>query len=234
MTTAFAQILIGGAKAGVGRAAEPAVATTDPGELTPEQLAGRAQAGSREAFELLVARFERPIFSFLFRFARHRQDAEDLTQETFVRAWRSLPAYRPSLAFAPWLFTLARRAAASHFRSAARGAEMALDSEIVEETPANLLADKEARAGIWRLTESLKPKQAEALWLFYGQGFSIAETARVMGTPALHVRVLLHRGRANLAKIIQTAGPRDLRPDCRTNLPGEARPDEPTDRRRHL
>jgi len=185
------------------------VNVSDPAELTSEKLAERAQAGCRESFEQLVSRYEQPIFNFLRQFTRNHHDAEDLTQETFVKAYRSLERYRPSLSFAPWLFTIARRTAASHFRSAVRVEELPAEEGVVEENPANLLASKDEQNSIWRLARILKPKQCEVLWLHYGEGFSVAETARIMRTGQIHVRVLLHRARANLSRLLanRAAGP---------------------------
>ena len=189
--------------------AEPLVKDADQPELSAEQLAERGQAGNLDAFEQLVLRFEARIFNFLHQFTRNRHDAEDLTQVTFLKAYRNLHQYRPSLAFAPWLFSIARHTAASHFRSAESFEELPADGDIVEENPASRLAGKDEAAALWGLTQALKPKQREALWLHYGEGFSVAETARVMHTSSIHVKVLLHRGRAALAKLLRARGARE-------------------------
>jgi RNA polymerase sigma-70 factor, ECF subfamily len=175
-------------------------------ESSAEELARRCQAGCRESFELLVRRFEAHIFNFLQQLTRNRQDAEDLAQVTFLKAYRNLHQYKPSFAFAPWLFSIARRTAASHFRSAEYFEELPDDGEAIAEDPATLLAAKDEQSRLWRLARTLKPKQWEALWLRYGEGFSVAETARVMGTNSIHVKVLLHRGRAALAKLLAARG----------------------------
>ena len=65
--------------------------------------------------------------------------------------------------------------------------------------PSTLLESQEELGSIWKAARSLKPKHHEALWLRYGEGFSVAETASIMGTNQIHVKVLLHRGRAQLA-----------------------------------
>jgi RNA polymerase sigma-70 factor, ECF subfamily len=175
-------------------------------EPSPEELAQRCQAGCLESFEQLVRRYESQIFNFLRQFTRNRQDAEDLTQETFVKAYRSLPRYRPSLAFAPWLFVIARRTAASHFRSAEHFEELPSDSEAAEENPATALEQIDEQKSLWKLVRTLKPKQAEAVWLRYAEGFSVAETADIMRTNQVHIKVLLHRARANLSKMLNARG----------------------------
>jgi RNA polymerase sigma-70 factor (ECF subfamily) len=175
-------------------------------EPSPEELAQRSQAGCLASFERLVWHYESQIFNFLRQVTRNPQDAEDLTQETFVKAYRSLPRYTPSLAFAPWLFVIARRTAASHFRSAGQFEELPVDSEAAEETPATVLEQSDERQSLWKLVRMLKPKQAEAVWLRYAEGFSVAETARVMRTNQVHVKVLLHRARSNLFKMLNARG----------------------------
>ncbi len=182
------------------------LSTADRPELSPEQLAERAQAGCRESFERLVLRYERQIYNFIHQFTSQRQDAEDLTQETFLKAYRSLPRYRPALAFAPWLFTIARRTAASHFRSAKHFEELPAEDEPVQENPANLLESRDEQDSLWRLARTLKPKQFEVLWLRYHEGFSCAETAGIMRTNQVHVKVLLHRARANLSGMLTARG----------------------------
>jgi len=179
------------------------VNVSDQPELSPEQLAARCQAGCPDSFEQIVLLFEDRVFNFIHQFTRNRHDAEDLTQVTFVKAYRSLPRYNPLFAFAPWLFCIARRTAASHFRSADRFEELTADCaerSVEEADPANLLARKDESAALWQLARTLKPKLWEVLWLRYGEEFSIAEIAGIMRTNQVHVKVLLHRGRAALGK----------------------------------
>jgi RNA polymerase sigma-70 factor (ECF subfamily) len=177
-----------------------------PPEVTPEELARLSAQGSAASFEQLVLRFQSHIYNFLYLSTRHRQDAEDLTQETFCRAWRGLHGYNPSLSFAPWLFAIARHTAVSHFRSAEPLDELPPDAGIVEENPANLLADKDSSAAVWQLARTLKPKYWEVLWFRYGEGFSTAETARAMRTNVIHAKVLLHRARAEMARRLTARG----------------------------
>jgi RNA polymerase sigma-70 factor (ECF subfamily) len=171
-------------------------------EVTPERLAERSKAGCRDSFEVLIARYEARIFNFLRQFTGNHHDAEDLTQETFVKAYRSLPRYNPALSFTTWLFTIARRTAASHFRSAHRFEELPAPEDSVQESPATALECKDERNRLWNLVWTLKPNQAEALWLRYAEGFSIVETASIMRTNQIHVKVLLHRARGHLSKIL--------------------------------
>ncbi|MGA2541312.1 MAG: sigma-70 family RNA polymerase sigma factor [Verrucomicrobiota bacterium] len=185
--------------------AEHVNASNQP-ELSPEELARLSAQGSVASFEQIVLRFQSQVFNFLHVFTRQRQDAEDLTQETFCKAWLGLHRYNPSLSFAPWLFAIARHTAASHFRSAEHFDELPPEAGIVEENPANLLASKDEAEALWRLARTLKPRHWEVLWFRYGEGFSVTETARAMRTNEIHVKVLLHRARARLAKRLAARG----------------------------
>jgi RNA polymerase sigma-70 factor, ECF subfamily len=171
-------------------------------EPSSELLAEHAKAGCLDSFEQLVERYGGQVFHFLRQLTGNHHDAEDLTQETFVRAYRSVQRFDSSYSFAAWLFTIARRTGASHFRSARAFEELPEQEESAQETPATTLEKKDERASIWKLVRTLKPKQAEAIWLRYAQGFSVAELARIMGTNQIYIKVLLHRGRANLLKTL--------------------------------
>lgn len=162
------------------------------------EIAARAAAGSVEAFEELALQFEPRIFGFLCRHVGNAHDAQDLTQETFVRAWRAIGRFDPTRDFATWLFVIARRAAANHFRARRTHDELTDDvaAEVVE-------SRRDEADDLWRAAKKLKPRDHEALWLRYGEGFSVAQTARVMGLTTIHVKVILHRARKELARRIK-------------------------------
>jgi RNA polymerase sigma-70 factor, ECF subfamily len=161
------------------------------------EIARRAAEGSIDAFEELAIRFEPRIYGFLCRHIGNAHDAQDLTQETFVRAWRGIARFDPNRDFATWIFVIARRAAANHFR--ARRVHEELTDDFAVETPASN-ADGE---GLWRAAKKLKPSYYEALWLRYAEGFSVAQTAKVMGLTTIHAKVILHRARKELARHIK-------------------------------
>jgi len=176
-------------------------------EPSVEELARLSAAGSLDSFEQIVLRFQSHVFNFLLLRTRHRQDAEDLTQETFCRVWRSLPRYNPSLSFAPWLFSIARHTAANHYRDTETFEQLPAELGATDEDPANLLAQKDDNDALWRVARTLKANHWEVLWFRYGEGFSTAETARAMRISQIHVKVLLHRARAALAKCLSSTKP---------------------------
>ena len=174
---------------------------------TTEELVAQCQAGHRAAFALLVEQYQERVFNFLLQLTRQRQDAEDLTQVTFLKAYQGLHRYRGTGAFTTWLFTIAKRTAFSHLRAAWPHEVLSEANEpaSLAEGPATVLAAAESRTSLWAAARRLSPAQFQALWLRYAEGFSVAEVATVMGTNHVRVRVLLHRGRRELARRLRAA-----------------------------
>lgn len=175
-------------------------------EATPDavsELVGQARRGDREAFGDLVRQFERRIFNYVCQFTINAHDAEDVTQDTFVKAWRSIARFESTGSFSSWLYTIAKRTALNHLRSRKHESGAEVPDQIDTATPAHACEAGEERDSIWSLARKLKPTQYEALWLRYGEDFSIEETARIMRTNQIRVRVLLHRGRAQLARLLE-------------------------------
>lgn len=202
-----------------GDRSAPAEACVAPGELraslpaSPEStqlatLVAACVAGDPEAFAQLVHTCTERLFNFLLRFARNHQDAEDLTQETFLKAYRNLHRFDPDRPFLPWLFTIARRTALNHLRGARPTEELSEDL-LAGESGAGVvagLADRDDTDRLWHLARRLKPKQYQALWLRYGEGLEVPEVARVLRTNALYVKVVLHRARRALFEHARRAG----------------------------
>jgi RNA polymerase sigma-70 factor (ECF subfamily) len=180
----------------------------DPQELSPEALVEACKSGSKDAFELLVAHYEKRIFNFLWQMTGNAHDAEDLAQETFVKVYHNLHRFNSTQGFTTWLFTIAKRTAFNHFRRGKRFQELSSSDDPVDfDDPSILLEEKDEKNSLWALAAAnVKPEQYEALWLRYGEGFSIAETARILNTNRIRIRVLLYRGRKTLANRL---GPSD-------------------------
>jgi RNA polymerase sigma-70 factor (ECF subfamily) len=173
--------------------------------LTPEELATRAARGSAASYSELVKRFEVRLFNFLLRKVA-RTDAEDLAQETFVRAWERIGNYDRRWRFSTWLFTIASRLAVSHYRkqsAAAPRAEFAADTG-AGDGDRDVEADCRLGRRLWALAASLGADQHEALWLRYAEDLSIPEIAEVMRKSHVGVRVCLFRARQALAGRLET------------------------------
>jgi|SRR5262245_4872450 len=172
-------------------------------ELTAEELAVRCQRGSLGCYSELVGRFEGRLFNFLLRRTASRQDAEDLAQEAFVRAWERIATYNPAWRFSTWLFTIASRLAISRHRRNRR--QRPTDSFDRADTgapdPARVAGDRELGSILWELAETkLNQDQRTALWLRYAEDLSIGEIATVMRKSHVGVRVCLFRARQSLAE----------------------------------
>ena len=165
------------------------------------ELVCEAQAGSLSSFEELVSRYERGIFGFLVRRYGNVADATDLTQSTFVKAFRCLHQQRSGSSFKSWLFTIARNLAISHYRSVRETTYEVPDFVSDGMDPSMVLDRRETTETVWSVARALLPEaQFSALWLRYGEDMSLREIGSAMRRTEGHVKVLLHRGRARLAR----------------------------------
>jgi len=168
----------------------------DDNEVSLEELAKRSQDGDQSAFEFLVHRLQTRITLFLYRMVGSMDIAADLAQDSFIKAYKNIHRYDSSYAFSTWLFTIAKRTALNHFRSSRPTVEFQEYIEREERHPRSQLESKDETHKLWNLAKrTLKPIQFEALWLRYGEDFTIEETAEIMKTNQIRVRVLVHRAR---------------------------------------
>ncbi len=175
--------------------------------LSDEELARQAQAGELAAFEDLITRHHARVFRFLCQKAPTQEDAEDLTQQTFITAHRRIHQFRLDAKFVTWLFTIARRLAINHHRARAvrPTCELAAAESLPSpgRDPAWTLAEADDCQELWRAArEALVEPQYAALWLFYREHMPIESIARVMNRSQVSVKVLLHRARKRLAGVL--------------------------------
>ncbi|GAB4129031.1 sigma-70 family RNA polymerase sigma factor [Thermopirellula anaerolimosa] len=174
--------------------------------LSDEQLAHQAQQGCVASFEELVRRYQVPILHFLRRKAFAVSDVEDMTQETFLRAYRKLRHYRSDRAFRPWLFTVAFRVALNAARDKKRAEQAKAMGDLVIEAPPSDRGrdDRETRLRLWNIAEdALSEPQFTALWLFYVEQMSVREIGDVLGRSAASVKTTLFRARKRLEPYLQ-------------------------------
>lgn len=203
-------------EAGVAQAsATPAgSAAAMPGAIAPPDadLVRAAAQGELSAFEGLVQRHHQSLYAFLFRITLHQHDAEDLTQETFVAAFRALHRFDARYAFKTWLYTIGRRLAISAHRR--RCASVIADAAVPDVLdPAPSAADgvlvAESTGALRQALATLPSAYQQGLWLFHVDELSVREVAAVLEKTSLGTRVLLHRARRSLARALhrQSAGP---------------------------
>jgi RNA polymerase sigma-70 factor (ECF subfamily) len=180
---------------------------------TDAQLVASALAGSQEAFRDLVLRFERPVYSLIVRMINDPATAEDLAQEVFVKAYRSLRTYDASRKLSSWLFKIAHNTTIDHLRrhtpdtvsleappdEEGRGGLAAVLSAESVENPAAAAERRDMARSLERAISRLRSEYREAVVLFYVEGASYQEICDVTGLPLGTVKTNLHRARKELA-----------------------------------
>ncbi|MBI3291870.1 MAG: RNA polymerase sigma factor [Elusimicrobia bacterium] len=161
--------------------------------------------GDREAFRAIVAKYHPMIFDLCRRTLRQTQEAEDVTQEVFVRAFRKLSTYQLSYKFSTWLYTVALNVIRNQLRRQRLVQFFSLDAEPEEgpgpepldrhPKPEETAQQQEASALLDRMLQALKPKWRTLFLLYYVKDLSCQEIAQVMGVSEGVVKVSLHRAR---------------------------------------
>jgi len=188
-----------------------------PGNLTgasDPEVAQWAQHGHEPAFRELVRRYERPVFSLLYRMVRDRALAEDLAQETFIKVLNGIKSYNPQFKFSSWIFKIANNAAIDHLRKrdldtlSLDGSPHATTPEEMSATALQLgdrgespLQEVEARelgSAIERAIAKLRPEYRACILLRHVEGHSYEEIARILDLPLGTVKTYIHRGRNEL------------------------------------
>src|SRR4051812_39041898 len=150
----------------------------------------RATLAHPHAFESIVQRHSRRVFNFIFQLTRQRQDAEDLTQQTFIKAYRNLHRFDCARPLINWLLTIARRTTLNHFRDTKKWEVVPDDLASTEPSPARSAEHQENSENIWaRARRILSQREFEVMWLRFGEELSTEETARIAGLTVVHVKV---------------------------------------------
>lgn len=182
--------------------------------LTDQEVVVRAREGSERAYRELVRRYERPIFSLIYRMVRDRELAEDLAQETFVKALNALDSYRPEYKFSSWIFKISNNAAIDHLRRreldtlSLEGSPHAATPDAVEatalqigdrgETPLDVVEAKELGGEIEQAIARLRPEYRQCILLRHVEGRAYEEIAEILDLPLGTVKTYIHRARNEL------------------------------------
>ena len=182
--------------------------------LTDKDLVARAARGDTGAFNLLVNRWEKRLFNYAFRLTGNREDALDVCQDTFLKAFQQLDRLQDPARFAGWLFTIARNYCLAHFRTRQRRAEdgegpgpRALDALQPERSPARLgdlqeLEPAELRLLVEGALDRLSFEQREAVVLKVFEGLRFDEIARIAGCPLSTAKSRMYLGLSRLKTIL--------------------------------
>ena len=182
--------------------------------LDPDfNLVERCLSGDEAAWETLVRNHTRRVFGFCYRFTGKESEAQDLTQEVFLRVFRSLKSYRSGEgAFATWLARLSRNLLIDHYRRTKQDrATESIEEQLpmIEERaatsarPEGMLAGREASEVLGAALQKLSPDLREAVILRDLQEMEYREIAEVLKVPEGTVKSRLNRGRAELARVLR-------------------------------
>lgn len=180
---------------------------------TDQILVERVQQGDKQAFGLLVTKYQRKLMRLVSRFVRDPAEAEDIVQEAFIKAYRALPNFRGESAFYTWLYRITVNAAKNHLATRRRRpptttefdseeAEIFDEADLLRDpnTPERILMSKEIGATVNAAMEALPEDLRNAIVLRELEGLSYEEIANVMDCPIGTVRSRIFRAREAIAE----------------------------------
>ena len=186
--------------------------------LSDQEIVALAKEGREAAYRELIRRYERPVFSLILRMVRDRQLAEDLAQETFIKALNAIASYRPEFKFSSWIFKIANNAAIDQLRRrevdtlSIDGAPNATSAEDIEATALQVgdrgespLAELEARelgSHIEQAIARLRPEYRSCIMLRHVEGMAYEEIAQLLDLPLGTVKTYIHRARHELRDML--------------------------------
>lgn len=158
------------------------------------QLIKRAQKGDKDAFGEIYKLFLKQIFRFLYFSVRNYELAQDLTQNTFFKAWRALPSFSiPHGSFRAFLFTIARNLAIDESRKKKEIPLEAISEYPSKEDPQEYIQIEETKKLVWEALDKLDPEDKYMVVLRFFEEFEYEEIAKTLGKKEGTVRVGLHR-----------------------------------------
>jgi len=188
----------------------------DYSKLTDQEVVAQARAGRETAYRELIGRYERPVFSIIYRLVRDRELAEDLAQDTINAILEVLNQIDPKLKFSSWIFKIAHNTAIDRLRKRevdtlsldgspnARTADDVEATRIVvastEESPEEYAASREIGTEIERALARLRPEYRTAIMLWHIEDRPYEEIAEIMEIPLGTVKTFIHRARNELRK----------------------------------
>jgi RNA polymerase sigma-70 factor (ECF subfamily) len=190
--------------------------------LTDQDLVQQAKAGSLEALEALATRYEQRVYALAVRILRHPQDAEDVTQQTFLSVLENLESFRAESSFATWIFRIATHAALKVIRKRKGLETVSLEAatepdetyEMIphpefiadwKDSPAKLVRQNEVRRLVEEAIAQLADKHRLVFLLRDVEGLSVEETAQTLGLSEANVKVRLLRARLQLRESLTRA-----------------------------
>lgn len=187
-------------------------------QATDHDLVALAASGSEKAYRELLDRYQRPVFSLIYRMVRDRERAEDLAQETFVKVFNHIGSFNPKYKFSSWIFKIASNLTIDAIRKkdldtvsldGSRNASTAdevdatrITVESRDENPEEFVEAKELGEEIERAIGELRPEYRTAILLRHVEGRPYEEIAEIMGVPLGTVKTYIHRARGELKETL--------------------------------
>jgi RNA polymerase sigma-70 factor (ECF subfamily) len=187
--------------------------------LPDADVAALAKEGREPAFRELVRRYERPVFSLIFRMVRDRETAEDLAQDTFIKVLNNIDRYRPEFKLSSWLFKIANNVTIDHLRrrqlatvsldgsphaqTAAEAQATSLDVESRGESALEAIESRELGTAIELAIGKLRPEYRSCILLRHVEGRSYEEIAATLDLPLGTVKTYIHRARHELREALE-------------------------------
>jgi RNA polymerase sigma-70 factor (ECF subfamily) len=191
----------------------------DLSNLPDADVVALAQRGREDAFRELVRRYERPVFSLIFRMVRDTATAEDLAQDSFIKVLNNIDKYRPEFKLSSWLFKIANNVTIDHLRrrqlntismDGSPHASTAADVESTrfdiasgDENALDEMESKELGSAIERAIASLRPEYRSCILLRHVEGRSYEEIAATLDLPLGTVKTYIHRARHELREQLE-------------------------------
>lgn len=187
-------------------------------DIDDRELAELAAGGRELAFRELLTRYERPVFSLVFRMVRDRGLAEDLAQESFIRAFNAIGSYDPRYKFSNWIFKIANNHTIDHLRkrkldtisihgsphatTTEQEERTSLVLESGEESPLAYVENMELGGQIEEAIARLRPEYRSVILLRHVEGYAYDEIAEILDLPLGTVKTYLHRARNELKDLL--------------------------------
>jgi RNA polymerase sigma-70 factor (ECF subfamily) len=187
--------------------------------LPDADVAALAKEGREPAFRELVRRYERPVFSLIFRMVRDRETAEDLAQDTFIKVLNNIDRYRSEFKLSSWLFKIANNVTIDHLRrrqlatvsldgsphaaTAAEAQATSLDVESRGQSALEAIESRELGSAIEQAIGKLRPEYRSCILLRHVEGRSYEEIAATLDLPLGTVKTYIHRARHELREALE-------------------------------
>ena len=179
--------------------------------LNDNELISKVLSGDQQAYAGLVNRYQNYVFTLALRFTKNREDAEEVSQDIFIKAYRALSDFRGASKFSTWLYTIVNTTCITFLRKKKLEVH-SLDNEKVFEVAdnldsgmrANMVEQKSRVSMVNEAIKMLSADDAEVITLFYKSEQTLEEIAQILGVEANTAKVRLHRARTRLKEKMET------------------------------